>query len=270
MKKRTRPKRSKAAVIFALSLLFASGWKMQAQTARSLTEQQIETSETRTALEALLRENAKLQQRLEDTQKSLTNLQKNLATSVTEGEVLKRKVTELTFRLEALGLDSTGEPAKLEQRLLKAVSDLRLSEEELRAHHQALVELSEAVLRFQRVADTDDAEARVILEAAMRNAGRALGLSADDAVEGIAIPATLTDGAVISVKDDAALVVANLGRVHGVKVGMPLEIRRGDDEIGVVRVIDVRERISGAIIQDLRSETEKVRVGDRLKVGAER
>jgi hypothetical protein len=270
MKIKTKPQRFKAAVTLALSLLLTSGWQGLGQTASSLTEQQIEASETKTALQALMRENAKLEQQLEEKHKSLTSLQKHFAAVTAEAEVFKRKVTELTFRLEALGLDSAGEPAKLEQRLLKAVNDLRLSEEERQSYHQALVELSEAVLRFQSVAVSEDAEARLILEAAMRNAGKALGVSVDEAIEGTPIPATLTDGAVISVKEDLALVVANLGRVHGVKVGMPLQIRRGEDEIGVVRVVDVRERISGAVIQDLRSETEKVLVGDRLKVGAER
>ena len=48
---------------------------------------------------------------------------------------------------------------------------------------------------------------------------------------------------------------------------MPFQVWRGDDRIGLVRVVDVREKIAGAVIQDLDSK-EKIKVGDRLRVDA--
>ena len=44
----------------------------------------------------------------------------------------------------------------------------------------------------------------------------------------------------------------------------------GGEDIGTVRVVDVREKIAGAVIQDLRSSTLRVQTGDRLRVEAER
>jgi hypothetical protein len=236
----------------------------------SLTNKEIESSETKTALNALVVENAELQAKLAQSDASVLSLQKNLATANAEAEVLKRKVTELMLRLEALGLDAASNPARLEQRLLKAVNDLRLTEEERKLLKGALIELSEAVLRFQSVAVTNDGEARQVLEAAMRQASKSLGVSSPDAAEAPPVAATLTDGLVIAVKEDLALVVTNLGRVHGVKTGMPFTVLRADQEVGTVRIVDVRDRIAGAVIQDLSSDTNKIKVGDRLKVGAER
>jgi cell shape-determining protein MreC len=74
---------------------------------------------------------------------------------------------------------------------------------------------------------------------------------------------------VISIKEDLALVVANLGSRQGVKVGMPFQVRRGNAVVGTIRVVDVREKIAGAVIQSLSSETQKIEVGDRLKVDAQ-
>jgi hypothetical protein len=47
---------------------------------------------------------------------------------------------------------------------------------------------------------------------------------------------------------------------------MPLRVKRGDKVVARLRVVDVRERICGAIIQE--SGKEKIKVGDRLEVDA--
>ncbi len=49
---------------------------------------------------------------------------------------------------------------------------------------------------------------------------------------------------------------------------MPFQVIRGEKLIGTVRVVDVRENIAGAVIQNLSSEKERIKVGDRLKVDA--
>ena len=38
--------------------------------------------------------------------------------------------------------------------------------------------------------------------------------------------------------------------------------------VGLVRVVDVREKICGAVIQDMNSNKERIKVGDRLRVDA--
>ena len=76
------------------------------------------------------------------------------------------------------------------------------------------------------------------------------------------------DGSVISVKEQWSFVVGNLGENQGAKIGMPMRVMRGDRKIATLRVVDVRQRICGAVIQEMDSEEEKIRVGDRLQVDA--
>jgi chromosome segregation ATPase len=254
--------------IFALSVPWVS--TRGGQTQRSLTDREIESSETKTALQALLRDNAALEKKLRETEASVAALQKNLVVANTESEVFKRQAAELKLRLEALGLDAAGDPAKLEQKLLKAVNNLRIAEDGRKELLSALIELSEAVLAYQQMAKTTNADARQTLEAALRRAHQAMGVSSADAADAAAVPATLTDASVIAVKDELALIVANVGRLQGVREGMPFRVFRGNEDIGTVRVVDVREKIAGAVIQNLRSATVRVQMGDRLRVEAER
>ncbi len=220
-------------------------------------------------LEKVLGENRQLSDALADTQKTLVDMRKNLAATNGEGEIFRRQASELKLRIEALGLESAGgNSAKLEQRLLTAVSDMRFMAEENKKLSEAIVRLSEAATMYAKTATGANPETRLSLEAEIRNANMALGLNSPSAVEASAVPATLTDGAVISVKDDLALVVMNLGSKHGVKVGMPFQVIRDDKIIGSVRVVDVREKIAGAYIQDLSSEKDRIKVGDHLKVDA--
>ena len=76
----------------------------------------------------------------------------------------------------------------------------------------------------------------------------------------------MTNGQVISVKEDLSLVIGNIGSLQGVKVGMPFMIQRGNHLVARARVVDVREKISGVIIEEYGSNTEKVKVGDTMHV----
>ena len=76
------------------------------------------------------------------------------------------------------------------------------------------------------------------------------------------------DGSVISVKEEWSFVVGNLGEKQGVKIGMPMRVMRGDQKIAILRVVDVRQKICGAVIQEMDSKKEKIKVGDRLQVDA--
>ena len=55
---------------------------------------------------------------------------------------------------------------------------------------------------------------------------------------------------------------------RGVRVGMPFQVTRDKRIIGSVRVVDVREMIAGAYIQNLSSEKDRIKVGDHLRVDA--
>ncbi len=231
----------------------------------SLSDTDIELSESKVTLQTETEQVQALKKQVAEQQQAIKSLTDALAESNLEAEEFKRKCEELVERMEALGIDASNE-TKLQQRLLKAVSDLRIVQNEKDKLSDQLVRLSEAILRFLKTASSVDADARMSVEAEMRNANDLLGLPSSHAQTAAAVEATLTDAAVISIKEDLALVVANVGRKQGVKVGMPFKVIRGDGEIGLVRVVDVRDGISGAVIQSLISDKNKIKVGDRLQV----
>jgi len=231
----------------------------------SLSESKIETAETQLTAEALLQQNEDLRKQLTIQQESLKTLTTSLAESNAEAELFRRKFSDLQSRMEALGLDSAKKDrAKLEQRLLAAVSDLRISETQRDAFRDQLLGLNEAVLRYLKTSQGGDAQARMDVEAQLRGTNELVARSEKSARQ--SPEPGLMDGSVISVKDEWSFVVANIGEQQGVKIGMPLRVMRGEQKIATLRVIDVRHRICGAVIED--SGKEKIRVGDRLQVDA--
>ncbi len=239
----------------------------QAQRNSSLTESKIENAEAKVTAESLLRQNEELRKQLSIQQESLKTLTASLAESNAEAEVFRRKFADLESRMEALGLASASKDrAKLEQRLLAAVSDLRLAQKERDELRDQLLGLNEALLRYLKTVQGGDAQARADVEAQLRKTNQLVGRSIPRARDANESQVSLMDASVLSVKDEWSFVVANIGEQHGVKIGMPLRVMRGEQKIATLRVVDVRQRICGAVIED--SGKEKIKVGDRLQVDA--
>ena len=252
-----------------------------AQGNSSLTESKIETAETKVTAEALLAQDEDLRKQLSIQQESLKTLTASLAESNAEAELFRRKFADLESRMEALGLASASKDrAKLEQRLLAAVSDLRLAKKERDQLRDQLLGLNEALLRYLQTSQGGDAQARADVETQLRKTnelttasssfgglvGRSTRLRQGYGGQASDQQPSLMDASVLSVKDEWSFVVANIGEQHGVKIGMPLRVMRGDQKIATLRVVDVRQRICGAVIED--SGKEKTKVGDRLQVDA--
>jgi chromosome segregation ATPase len=209
-----------------------------------------------------------LQEQILLLRSAIRSLTESLAISNSEAETFKRQATDLTLKIEALGIpDAENDRGKLEQKLLAAVRDLRLLKKQHEATVNQLVRLTEAMQVVLKSTKEIDPEARLAVETELRKTNEILGTPHAAQTRG-AVEATLNDGMVVDVKDDLALVVANIGEKQGVRIGMPFQIWREDKRIGEVRVVDVRKTICGAIIQSLESEKEPVKTGDRLKVDA--
>src|SRR5438067_2381876 len=98
-----------------------------AGTDSSLPDLDIEFTEAKVTLETVAEDNQNLRAQLKLAQQQLKSLTESLAIANSEGEVFKRETSELKLRGEALGLDAASpDKSKLEQRLLKAVSDLKI------------------------------------------------------------------------------------------------------------------------------------------------
>ena len=215
----------------------------------------------------LLQKNEDLQRRLSIAQESLKALTSSLAESNAEAELFRRKYSDLQLQMEALGLASANKDrAKLEQRLLAAVSDLQFAQKERGEYRDQMLRLDEAVLCYLKTSQSADAKARMDVETQLRSVDKLVTKStnAPDLPE-----PSLMDGSVISVKDEWSFVVGNLGEKQGVKIGMPMRVMRGDKRIATLRVIDVRQRICGAVIQEMDSRKDRIKVGDRLQVDAQ-
>ena len=215
----------------------------------------------------LLRQNEDLQRQLLIAQQSLKALTSSLAESNAAAELFRRKYSDLQLQMEALGLASANKDrTKLEQRLLAAVSDLQLAQKERDAYRDQMLRLDEAMLCYLKTSQSADAKARMDVETQLRSIDKLVTKStnAPDLPE-----PSLMDGSVISVKDEWSFVVGNLGEKQGVKIGMPMRAMRGDKRIATLRIIDVRQRICGAVVQEMDSKKDRIKVGDRLQVDAQ-
>ncbi len=229
-----------------------------------------ELKETQDRLQAYEADNAALRRRNDLSMGTIRTLDESLAVANAEREVFRRQYGELKLRMEALGMASVGDNKEaLEQRLLNAVRDLALVRDEKMKIADRLVALSETVMLYMRSATVADAQVRLEMEAQLRAANEAVQANKLGKSEGgqpAEAPASLTDAKVVSVKEEFSLVVANVGSREGVKIGMPFQIVRDHKYVGRARVVDVRERISGAVIEEYSSNAEKVKVGDGVRV----
>jgi len=248
-----------------LCLMAAS--TVQAQGDSSLSESKSETVTRSATPEPATAENEELRRQLSIAQESVKALTSSLAESNAEAEELRRKYSDLQLRMEALGLTSANKDrAKLEQRLLAAVSDLQLSQKTRDEYRDQMLRLNEAILRYIKTSQGDDAQARMDVETQLRSTN-ALVTKSTNPPE--APESSLMDGSVISVKEEWSFVVGNLGEKQGVKIGMPMRVMRDDRKIATLRVVDVRQKICGAVVQEMDSKKEKIKVGDRLQVDAQ-
>jgi hypothetical protein len=230
-----------------------------------LSESKIENAERNVTAAALLAQNEELRRQLSIQQESLKTLTSSLAESNAEAELFRRKYSDLELRMEALGLPSASKDrAKLEQRLLAAVSDLQLAQKERNEFRDQMLRLNESMLRYLKSSQGGDAQARMDVETQLRKTSE---IATRSTTSPKSAQPSLMDGGVISVKDEWSFVVGDIGETQGVKIGMPLRVMRGEKKVATLRVVDVRQKICGAVIQEMDSK-EKVRVGDRLQVDA--
>jgi hypothetical protein len=255
----------KLSTILILGALSAG--KLAAQGNSSLSESKVEDAERGVTDAALLAQNEELRRQLSIAQESVRTLTTSLAESNAEAELFRRKFSDLHLRMEALGLASANKDrAKLEQRLLAAVSDLQIAEKEREVFRDQMLRLNETIVRYLKTSQGADPQARMDVEAQLRSTNDVVARAG--AKPSAASEPGLMDASVISVKDEWSFVVGNVGEKQGMKIGMPLRVMRDDRKIATLRVVDVRQKICGAVIEQMDSAKEKIKVGDRLQVDA--
>lgn len=193
-------------------------------------------------------------------------LEASAAASAEAAEV-KQRYIELRGLLDALGISAieSGGDGKSD-RLVSALNDLRLVKEEQQRIGRSLVQLLEAAMEYSQVATPGNPESVRKLGDAMDQATATLSSSGLDAAEPKA--KELSAASVVSVKPELGVVVLDVGSRDGAKPGMPFNLYREDKPIARVLVTDVRKSVSGAVVRELFSQTDKPMVGDRGQADA--
>lgn len=225
----------------------------------------VELKEAQMTLSAALTRVSDLEARLTKAREQVNALAEALASANGESQQTREAYERIRVQMEGLGmaaLDTSNNETN--QRLLAALSDLRLLETQNRALADALYQLSVASLEFAKAAGPVQGQPKTKFDEGIAAAEKAL-----IKVQSARQPAgdfDLQNARVVSLKDDAGILILNVGSRHGVHPGMPFSIYRQDKPVARALVVDVRNGICGAVLQELISKDEPVKVGDTGRV----
>ena len=251
------------ATAAAFIFLFVS-LGLQAQENRSLTDfESVHLNEEQLVLSLNQNNAAQIHEQLILSQAQNSALLESLALANSELEVFRRIIGENSFS------NADKFPANsLESKLLQSVRELRLVYSQNAKIKEQLVRLSEAISVLTQTSESINPQARLNVEQELRKTNNLVANYISPTGE--ISKSNLNDAKVVDLNRSIGLLVANVGSADGVKVGMPFQILRNKELIGSAKIIDVRERISGAVIQNLISDNMQVEKGDILKVDAKK
>ena len=251
------------ATAAAFIFLFVS-LGLQAQENRSLTDfESVHLNEEQLVLSLNQNNAAQIHEHLILSQAQNSALLESLALANSELEVFRRIIGE-----NNLSNADKFPSNSLESKLLQSIRELRLVYSQNAKIKEQLVRLSEAISVLTQTSESINPQARLNVEQELRTTNN---LVADYILpNGEISKSNLNDAKVVDLNKSIGLLVANVGSADGVKVGMPFQILKNKELIGSAKIIDVRERISGAVIQNLISDNMQVEKGDILKVDAKK
>lgn len=231
------------------------------------TNELLELKEARTALQFSAARISDLESRLTKAKEQVNSLADSLAVANSDMRQNREAYEKLRIQLEGLGLAALdASNAELQQRLLNALSDLRILNQQKQALTAALVSLSESSMVLAKQASDIDPALKKQVEDSLAVADKQL---ASLKMENTAVvEVDLQAAKVVSLKADLNVAVLNVGSRHGVHPGMPFSIFRQDKPIAHALVVDVRNGICGVVVQELINSDEPVKVGDTGKVEA--
>jgi len=232
-------------------------------------EENIETIELRAALDASIKQTKELKYENDKLMQMNINLRNSLMASNAESEEFRSSYSKMRLQLEALGIETITDGDKgVESRLLKAMNDIRLLEEDNMRISEALINLSDKALQLIEQGkgnEKNSDDLKVLLGSAVDDADKALGIGVGQEISGN-IRGTIHEAKIISVKNDYGMVVFNVGRDAGAKIGMPFRLFRKDRPVGSSIVVDVRDNVSAALIKEINKKEDYPKVGDLASV----
>jgi hypothetical protein len=243
--------------ICGVCLFFIAVWLLAAEVPSTPADE-----ESRVLVQQLTSDNVHLKAELEQRETIIRLLTEDLAVARTESELFQKRWSEAQLRAQALGVNFGDESAKQAQgQFVESVRALYLVE----AERQRLIEqLRRLIGTVQQRGDVTGelARATALLAVTDRSAVGETGtvVRAHGSTDG-----TLGAATVLDVSQTLRLVVLNIGLLHGARVGMPFVVMRGDRVAAELKVVEVRQRICGALIERT-DGTVMLRVGDIARV----
>ena len=220
------------------------------------------TDELRVLVERLTNDNERLKTELDQRETVIRLLTENLAVARTESELFQKQWREAQLRAQALGVNFADDSARQTQRqLVESVRALYLAEVERQRLVEQLQRLLDAVQQQGDIAG-ELARTKALLAAAEKPAANEAGKTGGAVGQA---GGTLGAATVLDVNPDLRLVVLNVGLLQGARIGMPLVVLRGDRVIAELKIVDVRQRICGALIERT-EKTVTLKTGDVARV----
>jgi hypothetical protein len=239
------------------------------QTIVKTEESALRLQELKVAFRRLISDYAELKSELAEKDQAIKTLSANLATAQAEAAQLRQQAQKPAVTTGAL----EGDPAKLQAQLAEAAQALRKSEDDRARLVEQMARLNAVLEQALRgtggMSMAQRAQALAEAERVKRLLGGQKPLPTE-AAPGANTPAapqamaTLENGQVVSLNWELRLAVVNLGEEHGVRLGMPFLVIRGERIIGHLRVVELRKKISGAVIESM-VPRESIQVGDRVR-----
>ena len=214
---------------------------------------QADDESLRKALDQLSGSYADAQQRLHEREAALQTLTANLAIVRTESELFQKLWSEAQMRAQTLGANLTdSDVVATHRQLVETLRKLYMADIDRQRLLELLKRLVTGVESNQDVAGEIAATKRLLAEKSGSGAATASN-------------SMLAAAQVLDVNSKLRLVVLDVGAQQGARIGMPLIILRGDRVVAELRIVEVRQKICGALIEKVVNNVT-LKAGDTAQV----
>jgi cell shape-determining protein MreC len=214
-----------------------------------------QAEELQIAVQKLRATNTEMRQELDEAQQVIRALLESLAIARTESDLFQQQMADAKLRAQTLGIDFADANATQTQRqLVESVRLFHVADAERQRLAEQLKRLLAAVESNHDVAGEVQRAKTLVATAEVKPAEKSSpARSGLDAAK------------VLEINSGLRLVVLDVGALHGARVGMPFVVLRGDRVIAQVRVVEVRPRVCGALIETV-EKNFTVAAGDSARV----
>ena len=209
---------------------------------------QADDESLRKALDQLSESYADAQHRLHDREAALRALTANLAIVRTESELFQKLWTEAQMRANLTDSDVVATHRQLVETLRK----LYMADIDRQRLLELLKRLMTGIESNQDVAGDIAATKQLLAE----KSGSGVATASNS---------MLAAAQVLDVNSKLRLVVLDVGAQQGARIGMPLIILRGDRVVAELRIVEVRQKICGALIEKVVNNVT-LKAGDTAQV----